>query len=292
MQRLIPWILMAAAFALSAAAHKAVDEARAADRSFERVYIPSGEALRTTSMGYHTVLADIMWVRAVLSFADIFSEARPEDAQWLSAMLDSVATLDPLWRTTYYHGGGMLRVVGDINGSDALFERGMEALPEEPYFPFSIAMNAYLHRKDQDRAAAYLDMAAGLPGAPAWYRSAAAGFINKTGQRQAALRYLKEQQEQSNDPAVRRSLEQKMRALMHEEHSEALTARYTQLREELQRAPQLAELGALPEDPHGAGWVISAEGDVVSEVVESSRSVRALRTERTLVTDRTLWRQP
>jgi hypothetical protein len=289
MQQLIPLLVMASGLLLSMAAHRAVDEARLAEgEGTERVYLPSGSALRVASMGYHTVVADVLWVRAVLSFADIYAEIEPQDARWLEAMLDSVAMLDPGWRTVYYHGGGMLRVIGDIDASDALFERGAAALPGEPYFVFSLAMNAYLYHHDNEAAARYLDRAAAIPGAPVWYRSASAGFMSDSGQRQAAIRYLKEQHDEATDPSVRDSLREKLQSLIHDEYSEQLTAQWVAL-----GSPgSLDGLSGLPEDPYGVGWVVAAEGDVVSARVSDDRKLRAERDGRRMLTDRSLWAAP
>lgn len=286
--RFAPFVFLVAGFGVSMAAHRAVDAAREAGEGAQRVFIPSGEALRVSSMGYHTVLADILWVRAVLSFADIYADVTPEDARWLGAMLESVATLDPQWRTIYYHGGSMLRVIGDIDGSDELYRRGTEALPDEPYFEFSLAMNAYLHRQDIEAAARHLDRAASIPGAPAWYRSASAGFMSNSGQRKAAIKYLQDQYKATTDPSVRDSLQQKLQSLIHDEYSEQITEQWERFGE-----PEALEmLGELPPDPYEAGWVRSADGDIVSARVEQDRAERTQRWGRDMLTNRTLWASP
>jgi hypothetical protein len=169
-------VIALVAVLLAHRAHTALDQIRFKDSDADRIFLPSADALRVASMGYHTVTADLFWVRSVLTFSEIHANSTPEDARWLDAMLTTVAVLDPKWRTVYYHGGGMLRVCDSIHESDGLFEKGMENLPEEPYFPFSIGMNAYLYLKDLDRAAYYLDLASQIPGAPPWYASAAAAF--------------------------------------------------------------------------------------------------------------------
>ena len=92
-----------------------------------------------------------------------------------------------------------MSVNGDIDGSDEIYARGMAGLPNDPYFPFSIAMNAYLYRKDVERAARFLDIAARVPGAPDWYAAAAAGVLDKEGQTNAALQYLREQITEATD---------------------------------------------------------------------------------------------
>lgn len=265
--------------------HRTLDQIRFEAGASERIFLPSADALRVASMGYHTVTADLFWVRSVLTFSEIYTKSTPDDVRWLDAMLTTVATLDPNWRTVYFHGGGMLRVCDAIEESDLLFEKGMESLPEEPYFPFSIGMNAYLYRQDLDRAAYYLDLASQLPGAPPWYASAAAGFLEEDGGRQAAIRYLHEQLEASSDPSVQRAVQRKLTMLMHEDFVDRIAERRVLFQEKFGRdIVQLSELGELPSDPLGGQWVLSPDGIIRSDVVEAQLASEAVADERWMLT--------
>lgn len=290
MNRLIIISVMALCAGLAHVGQKSADQIRHDSSIEERFYIPSGEALRVASLGHHTILADLMWVRSVLNFADIYVDPSEHDQQWLVEMLSSVATLDPTWRTIYFHGGSMLRVLGMIDESDALFTRGTEVLPDEPYFVFSLAMNAYLYRDDVETASMYMDRAANIPGAPAWYRSASAGFMSQGGQRQAAIRYLTEQLEQTTDEAVSNSLRKKLMTLIHDDYAAKLEKRREVFRDRIGRDIQsVDELAPLPEDPYGGEWIISIEGDVVSDHMETIRAERAQRQGRRMLTNRKWW---
>ena len=46
------------------------------------LYQPPGRALRVAALGYHGLLADVIWVRTVLQFADLLVDKQPEDAEW------------------------------------------------------------------------------------------------------------------------------------------------------------------------------------------------------------------
>ena len=144
-------------------AHRVTDEGRfAARRARQAAYQPNGEALRVAALGQPTLLADVMWVRAVLQFSEVMDGRTLDGNRWLAATVEAVATLDPGWRTAYFYGGAFMRVLGDIEASDHIFEEGRKAIPDDSFFPFSLGMNAYLHHGDAELAAEYLAAAAAL----------------------------------------------------------------------------------------------------------------------------------
>ena len=284
MSRLLPGAVLIIAGLVAHRAHRLIDALRFSDDAPERVFLPSAEALKVASMGYHTITADLLWVRSVLTFSELYEGSSDDDVRWLDAMLTSIATLDPSWRTVYFHGGGMLRVCNAIEQSDALFLRGMENLPEEPYFPFSIGMNAYLYRGDRARAAEYLTIAAKLPGAPPWYASAAAGFLDEDGGRQAAIRYLKEQLEGASEPALVLALTRKLNLLLHDELVERIADHRASLRSRGEDITGPGQLEALPIDPMGGEWILSPDGVVRSSVLDEQMANKARANERWMLT--------
>jgi tetratricopeptide (TPR) repeat protein len=245
--------------------------------------------MKVASMGYHVMLADLMWIRAVLQFVKVVESGEQAAQKWLHAMLDSVILLDPQWRTPYFYGGSMLRVLKDFEGSDRVFAAGMDALPEDPYFPFSLAMNAYLYRGDAKEAARLMTRAASLPQAPGWYRTAVGGFMHKSGQRRAALRYLKEQINAAMTDQERLFLANKYRTLLHEELSAGLEDRRKVWEAERGGTlADLADLGVLPPDPYAAGWIISIDGAIRSKYMDGVVAEREKLDERSTLTRRWL----
>ncbi len=266
-------------------AQRAVDRARF-DRRLEAqtLYQPNGAAIRVASLGYHGQVADLMWVRAVLQFADAYEQPRPEDVAWLRATLDALAVLDPTWRTLYFYGGGFLRVMGDIDGSDRVYAAGSRALPADPFFPFSLGMNAYLYRSDKAGAVRWLKVAAEKPGAPGWYGAAAAAFMEGQGERQAALHYLQDQISKETRPELIKPLRRKYDALLHDALADQLEA--LRQRFEAERGRPLArpeELGALPPDPLGGQWIVAADGQIRSAVRDAELQRAAAMKERGLI---------
>jgi hypothetical protein len=269
---------------LAQVAQRSADEARfrtgaAADR-----VAPHAPTLKLASLGQETMLADLIWVRTVLAFADIHDAPTPNDVQWVGAMVDAVAKLDGRWRTVYFYGGSFLRVLGDIDHSDKIFEAGHAAIPEDSFFPFALGMNAFLYRQDVKVAFRWIATAAELPNAPNWYRAAAAGFVEEGGDRRAALRYLEEEMRADQKPRVREALLVKYNTLLHDElvdqiddHRQSYQARFQQ---DIQA---IGELGQLPEDPLGGEWILAPDGRIRSSKREDLLCRKAILDERSMV---------
>ena len=249
-----------------------------------QIFVPSPDATKVASMGFNMVVADLLWIRAVLLFVDFLEAENEEGVHWTHTVLKTVGTLDPAWRTPFFYGGGMLRLLEHIEGSDEIFSDGMKAFPHDAYFPFSLAMNAYLHHKDLDLAVEYLQKAAALPGAPRWYRSAAAEFISRRGQRTTALLYLKEQIQNANSERERVLLDNKYKSLQHEQVAEMLQGRQEQWEEYHGRPLESIErIAPLPPDPLGGEWIVAVDGKVRSSVHDLAVARRNRNNERAIL---------
>ncbi len=246
-----------------------------------QIFVPSPEATRVAAMGFDLVAADLLWTRSVLLFVDFLDKEQVHGAEWTRTVLETVTTLDPNWRTPFFYGGSMLRLLEDIDGSDVLFKRGEAAFPGDAYFPFSLAMNAYLHRGDLEAATEHLTKAAQLPSAPKWYRNAAAEFIHRGGQRKAAVKYLNDQIEAAGSERERFLLTQKRNDLVYEQLEEQLLERQEKWEAHHGRLLDDANrLAPLPPDPHGGVWMVGGDGRIRSSVVEPKVAMRARNEER------------
>lgn len=274
------WSLSAAALSLwclSWALVPALDATRHA-RHIDTVllYPPDGRQLRMFATGQEEVLADILWVRTVLVFGERFDQVNtPTDQRrwtgWLRQMIQAANILDPLWNTPYFYGGVMLRVAGDVGSSDAVLKDGFRHLPDNWFFPFSLGMNAYIYRNDREEAAYWLQQAVGLPGAPGWYAAAAAAMQADSGGRKAAMKYLKQVLDSTNDPAIREDTTRQLNRLYHDDlvdtWDDACRDWYTQRGRPLDRPEDLSLLGVgeLPPNPRGDRWIVGRDGVVRSE---------------------------
>lgn len=248
------------------------------------IFVPSPEAVKVGAMGFDMVVADLFWTRAVLLFVDFLGDESGDGAVWTRTVLKTVGELDPRWRTPFFYGGSMLRLLDDIEGSDQIFQDGMNAFPEDAYFPFSLAMNAYLHHEDLDKAVEYLQKAASLPNAPRWYRNAAAEFISRRGQRKAALKYLQEQMDNANSAQERALVESKYKSLLYEQVAEAIVSMQRRVEDSTGKPlASVKQLGELPPDPLGGEWFVADDGVVRSTVQDPIVATRGRLDERAIL---------
>ena len=269
-------------------AHRAqlgTDECRwMQEESHRQIFVPSPEATEVASLGFELVVADLLWTRAVLLFVDFLDSESDQGRVWARTVLQTVNQLDPLWRTPFFYGGSMLRLLEDLDGSNDVFEAGMEAFPQDAYFPFSLAMNAYMFGDDLERATLYLTRAASLPNAPKWYRNAAAEFIHRGGQRKAAVTYLNEQIEQANSDRERQLLITKRNDLLYEQVIEMVGSRQDKWEEHFRRpVTDPAVLAPLPPDPKGGEWIVGGDGRVRSSKAEPKVRLRDRNEERAIL---------
>ena len=116
-----------------------VFEERYPSRRIENLlYLPTGENLKVMSLGFRSLLADALWVKAIGYFGG--HNLTDREYPWLHHILDTVTTLDPLFRHPYLFGGIVLGVEeGDPAKSIHLLRKGMS------YYSRGLAP-ALLHR--------------------------------------------------------------------------------------------------------------------------------------------------
>ena len=236
----------------------------------ELLVMPSADTLRPASMGQSRLVADILWLRAVLAFGERFDKNPSEEWRvWFDRMLVAVAGLDPGWRTVYFYGGTMLRINGGQKQSTRLFLQGAEERPDDSYLHFSAGMTIYLAGGDPQAAARHVERAAEA-GGPAWYRDLATHLLAEGAGNNGAREFLVEELRHTEDPGQRAVLEQQIQSLDYQEFSRRLTQLLTRHLEAggqaVQHPDDLVRFGLLrelPPVPTGGSWVIDPKGPKV-----------------------------
>ena len=254
-------------------AQRHLDEARFQSRDIDkRIFLPEKKRTKALSMGYHTAMADLFWIRTLLIYSDLIGQCGKQESIWLRSMLRSITYLDPTWRTPYFYGGSMLAVCMDIEGSDEIFEAGYERIDKDAFFAFSISANASMHHKDKEKALLWMQRAADSPTAAPWYASAVANLIRKGEGREASIQYLQEKLKHIQDPELREHTQEQLRKLIHEVYVEEIEKQQILVEAHLGRSiDSPAELGIPYPDPfavRGGMWVIGEDGKVRSSVME------------------------
>lgn len=177
------------------------------------IYIPGGKVIKTASLGFHAVLADIMWVRAVMYFGEHY--LTDKDYDWLYNLLDATTTLDPKNILAYRFGGTLLALEqGDVEKSIAILKKGIRENPDADWrLYFLLGFNYFYYLNDYDSAAKYLDRASRMPGHPNYLPRLAARMYAKSDRPDVAIEFLEEMYHQHDDENVRAAISDQLNTL-------------------------------------------------------------------------------
>jgi hypothetical protein len=183
------------------------------------VLLPPPGAIRLVSLGYNELAADLLWVRTLVYYGDglVKKHGMPDLAQLLAAM----NRLDPGFRRPYYWGAHAITFRNNV-ATDEEYRLSIEVLrraviqfPDDWEFAWMLGLRLFLDARsdkpDEVRAfkeegAHWLERAMRMPHAPGDLASLAATMRTKLGQRERALRELREMIYTTLDPTARQTL--------------------------------------------------------------------------------------
>lgn len=199
--------------ALAATLQFKVDRAAPPTPALDKVlYLPAGSYLKESALGYEQAWADLLWLRTIGYYSDQVTEAGK--FTYLYHMLDIITTLDPRFLYPALFGGVTLSLdLGRADLANKILKKAMHAHPDVWKIPFLIGFNAYFVDQDAFTAAQFIDRASRLPGSPGYLKGFASRLYVHGGDKARALEFLGEVIEQTEDPALRRRLEQRYRAI-------------------------------------------------------------------------------
>jgi len=158
----------------------------------ELLYVRSPEALRRMSLSYHSLLADVYWIRAVQIYGDT-KLGRTADRGYalLYPLLDLTTSLDPYFDVAYQFGALFLAEAppggpGRPDLAIRLLEKGLRAQPEDWRLHQAIGFVHYWSDQDYAAAAEWFRRGSRLPGAPTWLEPLAAVTLAEGGNRKAS----------------------------------------------------------------------------------------------------------
>ncbi len=239
------------------------------------IYIPNTQFLRTASLGFHAVLADVFWARSVVYFGGHF--LTDSDYRWLYRILDATTTLDPK-NILAYRFGATLLVLEDNNvaESTALLEKGIRNNPDEDWrLYYLLAFNHFFYLEDHATAGKYLEKASRMPGHPEYLPRLAARMYAKGGKTDDAIDFLKAMYQQYEDKNVKKSIAERINILMAKQQIrplkdavEAYKKIYGEYPGKLEELVSTGLIKELPQYPRGQ-YVIDSTGKVewISELV-------------------------
>lgn len=175
--------------------------------SFERkrALIAPPPHMEYFSFGFHEVVADSLWIRAIQDFDYCENEVAKNICRgnsWLYHMLDTVTTLSPHFRMPFATGGVALSVIiTDVEGASKIFDKAVMAFPKDWPILYRAAYHALLEEKDKEKAARLLVMSAQAGGGE-WFYSLAQRLYLDEGQRELAMRLYEDLRAQGFDDSL------------------------------------------------------------------------------------------
>jgi len=227
-----------------------IDRSVGAFRSQEEVlYLWSGAHVKRLFPGFETLAADVYWLRTVQYFGGQRAFSPDKRFELLRPLVDIATTLDPRLEIAYRYGAIFLSEgqpvgAGRPREGIELLEKGVRNIPTSWRLrqDYGFFHELYLH--DSERAAAILDEAAALPGAPFWLRTLGADLLVKGGSHAEARRMWQQMFDQAEEGPIRENARLRLAILDSVEVADRLAAQAAEFRRRTGRLPaRLSELG-------------------------------------------------
>jgi hypothetical protein len=239
------------------------------------LYVRSPEALKRMSLSYHSLLADVYWIRAVQVYGDT-KLGRTTDRSYglLYPLLDLTTSLDPYFDVAYQFGALFLaeQPPGGPGRPDlavALLEKGLRVQPDDWQLHQAIGFVHYWSFQDYATAADWFRRGARVPGAPTWMEPLAAVTLAEGGNRKASRLMWQQILQTASDDWFRNEASRRLKQLDAMDQRDALEQAVAAFASRQGRPPagwaELARAGyvrGIVVDPSGAPYRL--EGGVVS----------------------------
>lgn len=193
---------------------------QAARRQKDVYFLPSAELTRSSSLGYRSALADLLYAHVLVSYGQHFQEKRR--FEFVAQYLDAITRLDPKFREPYRMADTLITLqpepprFEDYQAARALQERGLKQFPNDSeLWLIAGQFSAYLAANwvpEEHREEYRLDGAKKLSRSCELISSnqniphhciTAARLFDQAGQLGAAQRFLERVLTISEDPEIR-----------------------------------------------------------------------------------------
>jgi hypothetical protein len=153
--------------------------------------LPKGELMKTVSLGYSSVIADLIWLEVVQAIGE--NQVNDAGYQWIYDAADVVTTLDPKFEYSYQIAAVSLATLGKkYELSNQILLKGIKNSPDDWRLPFYLGFNYYFYLYDYQQAAKYMALSATLPGHSPYLPGLAAKLYIQANDPDLALEFLKQ----------------------------------------------------------------------------------------------------
>jgi hypothetical protein len=213
---------------------------RLAEQTTDVYVLPEPESVVRLSMGWRAAFADVLWSHVLVSQGlHMRAKRRFEN---LSRFYDAINTLDPTLREPYLFADALFTMQGNTTPHEEVLkarevmERGARALPNDAEvwsalgeFVTFLAPAGFLSGPEENarwrkEGAAYLEHAAELgtgDSRVSWRAIGGASVLDRAGERDAAIRFMKRTLAITDDPELIAYLEAQLSRLAGEKTLEA-----------------------------------------------------------------------
>ena len=228
----------------------------------ELMYFPSGRMLKVASLGYDTLIADLLWLRGI----QYYGEHRRSDQDYPLAehVFSTITDLDPYFIGAYRFGAFVLaQDVGQPAAGIELLRKGMRNNPDRWQLPFDLGFMYFIDMEDNTKAGHFFRFASRFADAPDITKRFSAFAYRKAGRNSIAKALWEEIYRSSPNEVVREGAEYALKNIHLDETVDALSTLVDRFRSDNGRSPRgLNELvtsglvKGIPHDPFGGDYFL------------------------------------
>lgn len=213
----------------------------------ESLYITSGKTLRRLSLGYHSFVADVYWLRAIQYFGGKLGNKTSRGEQvninnvselgldLLHPFLSLTSELDPKFIQPIRFGAVFLP---DINPEKAIeyVKQGIENNPQEWRLYQDLAYIYWQQKRFQEAAATY-EKGTQLPDAPGWFKTMQAVMVMGGGDRTTSRLMFQKLYEESQDEYTKSLYASRLKFFQAQDEMDLLNEMLSQYRAQAGSCP-------------------------------------------------------
>jgi hypothetical protein len=243
-----------------------IDRYRSQMRAPGELWLRSGKLLKTISMGYDSLLADIYWTRAIQYYGSQFETGNSKFPE-LYPLMSIALTLDP--RLTVVPRGGSILLsepnpvgAGRPDQAVELLQQAIATKHDDWQLYASLGFVYYWYMKDYGHASQVYLEGGQYSGAPIWMKGMAARIAELGGSRDTSVLVWSEIYQTSSEPRARENARQHLEALHAQADIEELQKIVDNYRGHIPRLTSLRDLVEdrvlpdVPVDPAGFAYVL------------------------------------
>ena len=180
------WLAVFASMTVWIGAQRATDRVRNTwHDAYPLLFLPNGRYLAAASLGFRTVLADIIYLWSIQYYGH---HRTVEGRTYLRHIFNTITDLDPQFTDAYTTGAlVMAQDMADPKMAVELLDRGIERNPGSWVLPWDAGWYAYMSLQDYEAAERYYELAAQVPDAPSWVPRLRAHMAVEQGDLLAAI---------------------------------------------------------------------------------------------------------